>query len=544
VLLSAGGPTGVAIDENNGRAYVLTRFDNGISVVNLKNAKEHHHNLMYNPEPAEITQGRPFLHDATLTSANGDQACSSCHVGGDFDGLAWDLGNPAAQPLPITKLAAQDIVIFTIPFAALVSFGPAIEVLFAAYQPLKGPMTTQSLRGMDNHGAMHWRGDRNGAVQQSGLPFTGAGGNPIATAQPDNGMFNEVLAFESFNVAFPGLVGRATELTDAQMAQYTSFILDVSYPPNPIRNLDNSLTPAQQFGQGVFFATINNDGVHELPSDRFHDCNGCHVLNPTANADTSKHPGFFGTDGRISFENETQPFKVAHLRNLYQKIGRYSSSPDVLSPGTIDPFRPALNPALPSVRGFGFLHDGTIGDLQHFFMGQVFIRVPSNATTLFGTPISPNPGGIPFVGYNADGTETFQIDPAGFVERAAIVSFMMAFDSNMKPIVGQQTTLTAANQANGDVLGRLALLEAQAQAKNADLVVKGVVDGTPAGFTYVPAAGTFTASRASLGSLTDAQLRALVGSRSDALTFTAVPPGSGWRIGVDRDGDGISDASN
>ena len=27
---------------------------------------------------------------------------------------------------------------------------------------MKGPMTTQTLRGMANHGPMHWRGDRTG----------------------------------------------------------------------------------------------------------------------------------------------------------------------------------------------------------------------------------------------------------------------------------------------------------------------------------------------------------------------------------------------
>ena len=30
------------------------------------------------------------------------------------------------------------------------------------FHPMKGPMTTQSLRGMANHGPMHWRGDRTG----------------------------------------------------------------------------------------------------------------------------------------------------------------------------------------------------------------------------------------------------------------------------------------------------------------------------------------------------------------------------------------------
>jgi sugar lactone lactonase YvrE len=531
VVLSAGGPTGVVVDEANGRAYVLTRFDNGISSVFLKTGKEHAHTTMFNPEPASVTQGRPFLYDATLTSANGDQACASCHIGGDFDGLAWDLGNPAAAPLPITMLAVSPLDIFTIDPMAL---GPAAAPLFQYNNPLKGPMTTQSLRGMDNHGAMHWRGDRNGAIQQDGTPFKDANGNAQVSAQPNSGIFDEVRAFESFNVAFPGLVGRATQLTDAQMAQFTSFILDVTYPPNPIRALDDSLTPEQQFGLSVFFAH-NPDGS-QLPSDRFHNCNGCHVLDRNGNAGSTKHPGFFGSDGKLSFENETQIFKVAHLRNLYQKVGRYGSSPDVLAPGTLNPI---LNGTFPSVRGFGFLHDGSVGDLQHFFMGQVFIRVPANATTLFGQPVTPNPGGIPFVGYDASGNETGQLDPTGFQERHAIVSYLMAFDSNMKPIVGQQVTLTTGNQSTSTVTGRLALLEAQAAAGNCDLVVRGVVDGKNTGFTL--SGGSFTSSRASVGTLTDAQLRALLNGHSDALTFTAVPPGSGWRIGVDRDGDGTSD---
>ena len=48
-------------------------------------------------------------------------------------------------------------------------------------------MTTQSLRGLDNAGAMHWRGDRNGAIQQTGAPFLGAGGTPVVSSQPNAG---------------------------------------------------------------------------------------------------------------------------------------------------------------------------------------------------------------------------------------------------------------------------------------------------------------------------------------------------------------------
>src|SRR5581483_6314239 len=144
LTLSAGGPAGVALDEHNGRAYVLTRFDNGISSVDLRTHTETAHTKMFNPEPASVTAGRQYLYDATFTSGNGTQACASCHVGADFDSLAWDLGNPAGSPLPITTAAGA--AIFTIDPAVIESFLPAAALMFAAYQPLKGPMTTQSLR--------------------------------------------------------------------------------------------------------------------------------------------------------------------------------------------------------------------------------------------------------------------------------------------------------------------------------------------------------------------------------------------------------------
>ena len=49
---------------------------------------------LHTPEPADVIAGRPFLYDAQLTSSNGEASCSSCHIFGDMDDLAWDLGNP------------------------------------------------------------------------------------------------------------------------------------------------------------------------------------------------------------------------------------------------------------------------------------------------------------------------------------------------------------------------------------------------------------------------------------------------------------------
>jgi DNA-binding beta-propeller fold protein YncE len=538
VALTGGGPTGVVVA--GGVAYVLTRFDNAISVVNLGSNKETSHVAMYNPEPSRVTAGRKYLYDATVTSKLGDQACASCHIGGDHDGLAWDLGNPGAFPLPITTLSSPpptsqfESAIQTINPAVLATIFPAdqINYIFAAYQPAKGPMTTQSFRGMDNHGAMHWRGDRNGAVQQSGAPFL-SGGAAVVSAQPNSGIFDEFNAFKSFNVAFPGLVGDASQLTDGDMTDFANFALDISYPPNPIRNLDDSLTPTQQAGQAFYFNHAPSG--QELPSDRFHNCNGCHTLDRNGNAGSTDHPGFFGTSGRLSFENESQVFKVPQLRNMYQKVGMYASSPDQThaAASTVPP----LNPPSVAVRGFGYNHDGAVATMEHFFSAVVFIK--TTAPVAFGgVTAPPNPYGI---GLFNDPTAPFDytkgIDTAGLATRRALSAFVMAYDTNMRPVVGQQATLDATNTAA--VASRLALFESQAAAGNTDLVVRGRIGSRDAGFVY--SNGSFLSDNGA--TLSDAQLRALVGDSTDALTFTCVPPGSGLRIGVDRDGDGYADGT-
>jgi len=529
IALSAGGPTGVVLDEANGRAYVLTRFDNGISTVSLASRSETAHRRMFNPEPPDVTEGRRFLYDATATSQNGTQACGGCHIGGDFDGLAWDLGNPGGLTLPITKLAASESTLWTFPPSILKLFVADAGAIFDQYQTLKGPMTTQSMRGLDNHGSMHWRGDRNGAVQQDGTPFLDPGtGSAVVSAQPNLGMFDEFRSFESFNVAFPGLVGSAAMLPADDMAAFTTFAMELTYPPNPIRHLDNSLTEQQQQGRDIYFQT-RPDGS-ELPVDTLHNCNGCHTLDPNANAGFTDHPGFFGTSGRLSFENLPQIFKVAHLRNAYQKVGMFASSPDMnrtITPFTYDPATGTpINPPRAAVRGYGYQPDGAVGVIEHHLSGRGFVRTASN------------PGGIPTFTFDPTTGAPTGIDPTGFPIRRAINAFLLAYDSNLKPIVAQQVTLvTGGDSASANA--RIALLTSRADAGDCDLVVKGRVGSRERGYVY--AEGAYLGDESGSAPLSEAQLRALVGTSTDALTFMCVPKGSGFRIGVDRDSDGYAD---
>jgi DNA-binding beta-propeller fold protein YncE len=527
VALSAGGPAGVVINECNKLAFVLTRFDNGISIIDLSKETpvEVKHTTMFNPEPTSVTEGRRFLYDATFTSDNGTQACASCHVGGDLDALSWDLGNPSGSSLPTSTAYANELDMWTAPPSGIIAALPPTAYLFAKMDNVKGPMGTQSLRGLANHGSMHWRGDRNGAIKQDGTPFIDpATGQPQLTAQPDSGMMDEFEAFNSFNVAFVGLLGRSAQLTDAEMAAFTTFALELTYPPNPIRKLDNSLTAEQETGRAFYFQT-NADGT-EKPVDRLHNCNGCHVLDRAGNAGLSDQPGFFGSDGKMSFENLPQAFKVAHLRNAYQKLGMFASAPD--ENRAITPI-PTLNPARVAVRGFGYQPDGAVGSIMHHLSGRGFIQSPVEIGGI------ANLGGIPTFTFSPTGQVT-GIDPAGIVLRRAIASFVLAYDSNLFPIVGQQITLT--KNAGADVGARIDLLEARAALGECDVVVKGRYGNDERAF--VLANGQYVADRAG-APRTSAWLRGKVTNPNDTLTFTCVPPGSGYRIGIDRDSDGYAD---
>ena len=82
---------------------------------------------MPNPEPASVRVGRRFLYDATL-SAKGDSYCGSCHIFGDKDELAWDLGNPDDE-----TLANPNPIPFKLPIPFLVEIGVLLDLFTAVF---------------------------------------------------------------------------------------------------------------------------------------------------------------------------------------------------------------------------------------------------------------------------------------------------------------------------------------------------------------------------------------------------------------------------
>ena len=98
--------------------------------------------------PDVIKVGRKFLYDAQLTSGHGDTACATCHVFSNFDNVAWDLVNPQGSFVNYNQ-------------APWVAFGPGpFGSSTNGFDPMKGPMTTQTLRGLKDLEPFHLRGDR------------------------------------------------------------------------------------------------------------------------------------------------------------------------------------------------------------------------------------------------------------------------------------------------------------------------------------------------------------------------------------------------
>ena len=243
--------------------------------------------------------------------------------------------------------------------------------------------------------------------------------------------------------------------------------------------------------------------------------------------------GFFGADGLSTFEGETQEFKVAHLRNLYQKVGMFGM-PRVSLIEAGDNGQTG-----PQVRGFGFSHDGSIDTMFRFLNANVFKD--------FDTALGPNSKDS---SGNPDSAELRAA--TGDQKRRAVEALIIVGDSNLPPIVGQQVTL--ASNPSQAVLDRIGLILQRSgvaykrpdipNATECDAVVKGIVDGRPRGFLYNPTSATFTSDIAGESPRTQADMLATAAITGQELTLTCAPPGSGRRMAIDRDGDGVLDGDD
>ena len=322
------GPRGLALHAPAQRLYVLNRISNTISVVDVSTNSVVLELPVgtFDPTPLVVKAGRGFLYDAKL-SGSGTGSCASCHIDGDMDMIAWDLGDPGGK----LQFVFQN--------------GLRIPM-----HPMKGPMTTQSLRGLPGTGPLHWRGDR--------------------------------ADFLAFKGGFQGLMGGAG-VSDDDMAAFNDFITALNYMPNPNQKLDRTLPASFRGADPVA-------GQNSFLNERFHvlgfACASCHVANPGP-----------GTGGVIqAFPGQEQPFKIPQLRNVYQKLN-FSRLP-----GTV------------SASGFGIEHDGSFSSvfdlLSQAAFGQLskdFVRKVNIAAFVecFDT------GTAPAVGYTRTATAINLVDP-------------------------------------------------------------------------------------------------------------------------------------
>ena len=169
------------------------------------------------------------------------------------------------------------------------------------------------------------------------------------------------------------------------------------------------------------------------------------------------------------------------------------------------------------IRGFGYLHDGAISTVFDFVSANIFQRLDRDPM---------NPAG-PHI---------------GTTDRRNLEAFLHGFDTGLRPAVGQQVSATPSTFNDANVVGRINLLIARDDAGDCDLVVKGVLGGIARGAVYV-GGNQFQLDRNTDSLLTATALRNMAGTAGQELTYTCVPPGSGIRIGVDRDEDNLFDRS-
>lgn len=179
----------------------------------------------------------------------------------------------------------------------------------------------------------------------------------------------------------------------------------------------------------------------------------------------------------------SQNMKVPQLRNVYTKVGMFGVGPK--------------GSRLPSdfmgdqIAGFGFSNDGSVDTIERFLSFNVF---------------------------------SFASDE----ERNQVVDFVLAFDSDLAPILGQQVTVTAGSAA--PALDRVQLMAQRAGVSSpreeCDLVAQGLVEGS-AFSALREASGLFTTDPNSAGTQSLSQVLQTARQAQNALTFTCYPAGTG-----------------
>lgn len=215
------GPTGLRIDAQRARVYVLNRFSASIDTLDLHARTRIATTGYFDPTPAVVREGRPLLYDTHVGSGLGQASCASCHVDGRTDRLAWDLGDPSG---PVVSRQSVD--------------GRQWN-----FHPMKGPLKTQTLVDIIGAVSLHHRGDK------------------------DN--------LHGFAAAFRQLQGTQADATAEQITRMERFLDTIHFGPNPHRGIDNTLPTTFPVTDAVGSVLQHGDANAALP-EFMRDCAQCH----------------------------------------------------------------------------------------------------------------------------------------------------------------------------------------------------------------------------------------------------------------------------
>ena len=219
--------------------------------------------------------------------------------------------------------------------------------------------------------------------------------------------------------------------------------------------------------------------------------------------------GFSARAGTRASKHLPQIVKIPHLRNVYDKIGMFGN---------------------PSVSFFQQADSG--------IDGQSDPRVWLHGRRVDGYTVSFSDRG----GFRSDLELGLSAERIRMRRASDVEQYLLAFDSDLAPIVGQQVTLTPINAAAAGA--RIDLLINRASTpfvskalggsvNECDLVAQVVRNGRIMGFLYDPLGNDFIPDDGSTP-LSDAAIRAFAATPGQEVTYTAATPGSGARIAFAR----------
>ena len=470
------GPTGLALDGVRKRLFVLNKFEASISVVDTAAELELGRVSFFDPSPTAIRDGRRHLYDAHETSGTGLVACASCHVDARSDRMSWDMGVPDGNTKPVDE---QEIYPFKVP---------------DPWHPMKGPLLTMTLLDVIGKEPFHWRGDADG--------------------------------IEELNPMFQSLLGDDEQLSASEMQELEDFLATLYFPPNPMRNFDNSLRSSLPLPGHVSTGAFSPAGtplpngnavqgkvLYAPPNLRVGGtfaCTTCHTLGTSVGSDTELVAGVFqpraaGPNGEryhaLSVFSKTA-IKNAHYRDLYERVGLDTLNAE-------------------SVLGFGYGPEGSVDSLARFLSPPNFDFFSDQELADMIAFLLSASGEM-----GSGGSSTDPLAPPGTPGR------------HTHAAVGAQVTFASGASPDPAAVARLDQMVALADASAVGLVAKGKHLGEARGYRY-DGSNQFQSDRAA-ETLTRAALVAQVAPGSE-LTFTVVPEGSQTRIGIDRDSDGIFD---